>query len=131
MFSHATIGTNDLDRAVAFYDAFFAALGIERFFLADGHAGYGEADSDQVWIMMPFDGNPATVGNGTHIAFLAKRRDQVDAAYAAALAHGGTDEGAPGVRPQYHANYYGAYMRDPDGNKIQAVCHAPPAVHTG
>lgn len=131
MFSHATIGTNDMPRAVAFYDAVFACLGIERFYLADGHAGYGNAHGDQVWVMNPFDGKPATVGNGMHIAFLAESRDQVDAFYNAGLDHGGTDEGAPGPRPQYHPNYYGAYIRDPDGNKIQAVCHEPPAEPSG
>lgn len=131
MFSHVTIGTNDPDRAFAFYDAVFGALGIQRFHHGDGHAAYGEAEGDQTWVMTPFDGKSASVGNGTHIAFLARTRAQVDAAHAAALAHGGTDEGLPGLRPQYHANYYGAYMRDPDGNKIQAVCHAPPNDRTG
>jgi len=131
MFSHATIGTNDMPRAVAFYDAVFACLGIERFYLADDYAGYGNAHSDQVWVMKPFDGKPATVGNGTHIAFLAESRDQVDAFHKAALAHGGTDEGAPGLRQHYHPNYYGAYVRDPHGNKIQAVCHKPPVESSG
>ena len=131
MFSHATIGTNDIDRAVTFYDAVFACLGIERFYLKDDHAGYGKAHDDQVWVMKPFDGNPATVGNGTHIAFLAESRTQVDAFHDAALAHGGSDEGVPGLRPHYHPNYYGAYVRDPDGNKIQAVCHTPPAQQSG
>lgn len=131
MFSHATIGTNDMPRAVAFYDAVFACLEIERFHLADDYAGYGNAHSDQVWVMKPFDGKPATVGNGTHIAFLAESRDQVDAFHKAALAHGGTDEGAPGLRQHYHPNYYGAYVRDPDGNKIQAVCHKPPVESSG
>lgn len=131
MFSHVTIGTNDMERAVAFYDPVFGTLGIKRFFRESAHAGYGDAHGDQVWVMNPFDGNPAVAGNGTHIAFLATTRGQVDAFHAAALANGGTDEGAPGLRPHYHRNYYGAYARDPDGNKIQAVCHAPPFEQSG
>ncbi len=131
MFSHVTIGTNDIKRAVAFYDAVFAALGVGRFYLDGSDAGYGEAHGDQVWVMEPFDGNPAAAGNGTHIAFLAKARRDVDAFHTAALANGGTDEGAPGLRPHYHSNYYGAYVRDPDGNKIQAVCHSPPDAESG
>ena len=123
MFSHVTIGTNDFDKASPFYDAVMAALGHERFYSGDGHFGYGQAQGDQTWLVSPFDRQPATVGNGTHIAFLAEDRAAVDAFHAAALAHGGSDEGAPGLRPHYHKNYYGAYVRDPDGNKLQAVCH--------
>jgi len=131
MFSHVTIGTNDIERAVAFYDAVFGTLGIKRFFLESAYAGYGDKHSDQTWVMKPFDGKPATVGNGTHIAFMAPSRGAVDAFHAAALAHGGSDEGAPGLRPEYHPTYYGAYVRDPDGNKIQAVCHSPPGDDSG
>ena len=131
MFSHVTIGVNDVDRAVAFYDALFACLGIERFAQGDGYAAYGAPESDQVWIMHPFDGKPATVGNGTHIAFLARTRAQVDAFHAAALAQDGSDEGAPGLRLHYHPSYYGAYIRDPEGNKLQAVCHTPPEEQSG
>lgn len=129
MYSHATIGTNDSRRAIPFYDAVMAVIGHARFFGdADrGHCGYGQAQGDQFWVMPPFDGAPATVGNGTHIAFLARTRKQVRDAHAAALANGGSDEGAPGLREHYHPNYYGAYFRDPDGNKLQVVCHAPVA----
>lgn len=127
MFSHVTLGTNDFDRATAFYDAVFATLGIGRFYCKEGHAGYGEERGDQTWIMHPFDGGPATVGNGTHVAFLAPDRAAVRAFHEAALAHGGSDEGGPGLRPHYHRNYYAAYVRDPDGNKLQAVCHKPEA----
>jgi catechol 2,3-dioxygenase-like lactoylglutathione lyase family enzyme len=74
--------------------------------------------------MSPYNGETATVGNGVHVAFKADNRAAVDAFHAAALAAGGTDEGAPGLRPHYHEHYYGAYVRDPDGNKLQAVCHA-------
>ncbi|WP_193184206.1 VOC family protein [Nisaea sediminum] len=127
MLSHVTLGSNDLDRAAAFYDAVLATLGIARFFRDELHAGYGDTKGDQTWVMRPFDGKPATVGNGTHIAFLASDRASVDAFHAAAIAHGGSDEGAPGLRPHYHRNYYAAYVRDPDGNKLQAVCHLPEA----
>ena len=123
MFSHVTIGTNDIDRAGVFYDQVMKALGHERFYSGDGYIGYGKIDGDQTWVVNPYDGNAATVGNGTHIAFLAPDRASVDAFHAAALSRGGTDEGAPGLRPQYHEHYYGAYVRDPDGNKLQAVCH--------
>jgi catechol 2,3-dioxygenase-like lactoylglutathione lyase family enzyme len=76
-------------------------------------------------ILRPFDGQPASPGNGTMAAFEAASRNIFDKAHAHALAHGGTDEGAPGLRPQYHPYYYGAYFRDPDGNKLWVVCHDP------
>ena len=77
------------------------------------------------WVTKPYDGNAASVGNGTHVAFLAPSREAVRRFYDVALALGGQDEGAPGLRPQYSETYYGTYVRDPDGNKIQAVCYAP------
>lgn len=123
MFSHITIGSNDLERSTKFYDAVMPALGHARFYSGDGIVGYGKPADNQTWIMRPFDGKAATIGNGTHIAFLAQDRASVDAFHKAALANGGQDEGAPGLRPQYHENYYGTYVRDPDGNKVQAVCH--------
>jgi catechol 2,3-dioxygenase-like lactoylglutathione lyase family enzyme len=123
MFSHVTIGSSDLERSGAFYDAVMKTLGHERFYSGDHIVGYGTPTGDQTFVMHPFDGSPASVGNGTHIAFVAGERVAVDAFHAAALANGGSDEGAPGLRPQYHENYYGAYVRDPDGNKLQAVCH--------
>ena len=73
--------------------------------------------------MTPYDGNTATVGNGVHLAFKAENRAQGDAFHAVAMAAGGTDEGSPGLRPHYHEHYYGAYVRDLAGNKLQAVCH--------
>lgn len=125
MFSHVTLGTVDLARARAFYAPVMAALGIGEPFTLPGTLVFGEMMGAKLFVGAPFDGQPATQGNGTHIAFAAPSRAAVDAFHAAALANGGRDEGAPGPRPRYHAQYYGAYVRDPDGNKLQAVCHAP------
>jgi catechol 2,3-dioxygenase-like lactoylglutathione lyase family enzyme len=125
MYSHVTIGSNDIAGARAFYDPVLATLGIARFFERETALGYGEPRGTRLWVMTPFDGRPATAGNGIHVAFLAPTRAAVRAFHAAALAHGGSDEGAPGPRPHYHRNYYGAYVRDRDGNKLQACCHGP------
>jgi catechol 2,3-dioxygenase-like lactoylglutathione lyase family enzyme len=127
MFSHVTLGTDDAPRAVAFYDALLAPLGLHRI-EGDGekgYAGYARAAgaSPQFWIMRPFDGQGATVGNGVTIAFEAATRAEVDEFHARALAAGGTDEGAPGLRPHYHPDYYGAYLRDLDGHKLCVACH--------
>jgi catechol 2,3-dioxygenase-like lactoylglutathione lyase family enzyme len=131
MFSHVTLGTNDLPRAIAFYDRILALLGIARqeSDLEKGHAGYAAAPetTPQIWLMRPIDGRLARVGNGVTVAFEAPDRATVDAVHAAILAAGGRDEGGPGLRPHYHADYYGAYARDLDGNKLCCVCHRPPA----
>jgi catechol 2,3-dioxygenase-like lactoylglutathione lyase family enzyme len=124
MFSHVTLGTNDLEQARRFYAPVMATLGIGVPFELPGMLVYGEMIGPKLFILAPFDGRPAGVGNGVHVALLAKSRAEVDSFHAAALANGGSDEGAPGLRPHYHANYYGAYVRDPDGNKLQAVCHS-------
>jgi len=126
MLLYATLGTNDLDRAVAFYDALLGALGHAR--LPDGPegwAGWGQ-DYDQgfgLWLCAPFDGAPARAGNGGMLALRVARADLVDRAYAAGMAAGGTDEGGPGLRPHYSPTFYVAYLRDPDGNKLSLVCH--------
>tara|TARA_R110002126_G_scaffold20353_27_gene75467 strand:+ start:1111 stop:1491 length:381 start_codon:yes stop_codon:yes gene_type:complete len=125
MFGHVTVGTNDLDRAGAFYDAVLAPLGHVRGLQKKTFISYGDGSGSRLFVMTPYDGGTATAGNGVHVAFLAPGRAAVDAFHAAALAAGGTDEGAPGLRPHYHEHYYGAYIRDPDGNKLQAVCHKP------
>jgi catechol 2,3-dioxygenase-like lactoylglutathione lyase family enzyme len=125
MFSHVTVGTNDLQRAGAFYDAVLGAIGYSRSLEKETFIAYGERSGARFFVMKPFDGGAASVGNGAHAAFGADTRAQVDAFHAAALAAGGSDEGAPGLRPHYHPDYYGAYVRDPDGNKIQAVCKKP------
>ncbi|KAB7739857.1 VOC family protein [Parvibaculum sedimenti] len=124
MFSHVTIGSNDPGELEAFYDAVLATLGIHPFFKIEGTLSYGTAAGPKVFILKPFNGQPHQPGNGGHVAFLAPSRGAVDAFHAKALELGGTSEGAPGLRPHYHPNYYGAYARDPDGNKIQAVCHS-------
>lgn len=129
MYSHVTLGTADIRRAVAFYDPILAGLGIKRqeADLEKGYAGYAAAPetTPQFWILLPINGQAASIGNGVTIAFEAPDRASVDRFHAAALAQGGTDEGAPGLRPHYHADYYGAYLRDPDGNKLCCVCHRP------
>jgi catechol 2,3-dioxygenase-like lactoylglutathione lyase family enzyme len=129
MFSYVSIGTRNLERAVAFYDAVLAPLGHARI---DGYdsggrsAAWGLDDpGPHLWVTEPFDGSPATVGNGVMVSLLAASRAAVDAFHAAALAHGGTDEGAPGLRPRYGPHFYAAYVRDPDGNKLNAVCYRP------
>ena len=124
MFSHVTLGSNDLERARRFYAPVMATLDLTEPFQAPGMIVYGDLTGPKLFIVPPFDGQAATNGNGTHVALLAGSRAAVDAFHAAALANGGTDEGAPGLRPHYHPNYYGAYVRDPDGNKLQAVCHS-------
>jgi len=125
MFSHITLGTQDIERAIAFYDPVLKTICIERAYKDDSTAGYrAEGAKDAyLWLLPPFDGEIATIGNGSHIAFKAESRQAVREFHAAALAAGGEDEGPPGARPHYHKNYYGAYVRDPDGNKLQAVCH--------
>ncbi|MBK1659834.1 VOC family protein [Paracraurococcus ruber] len=127
MYSHVTLGTADIARAIAFYDRILAPLGLRRqeSDLAKAFAGYAAAPdtTPQFWVLRPLDGGPATAGNGLTVAFEAADRPTVDAVHAAALAAGGRDEGGPGLRPHYHADYYGAYFRDPDGNKLCCVCH--------
>jgi catechol 2,3-dioxygenase-like lactoylglutathione lyase family enzyme len=132
MFSHVFVGVGDFERALRFYGALMACLGIEPRFCERGRpwAGWQSAGGPRPLFLIgrPYDALAHQPGNGQMVAFLAASRELVDRAHATALAHGGTSEGAPGLRPEYHANYYGAYFRDPDGNKLCVVCHdAPPA----
>jgi catechol 2,3-dioxygenase-like lactoylglutathione lyase family enzyme len=127
VISHVFIGITDFDRALPFYSALMESLGLQRKF----------ADAEKPWagwitpgkprplfvIARPFNGHGHEVGNGQMTALLAPSRAHVDQAHAAAMAHGGICEGPQGLRPHYHANYYGAYFRDPDGNKLCVVCH--------
>lgn len=120
MIGYATLGTNDLPRACAFYDALMAEIGAKR--LMDFGRGicWGVSmDKPGLGIMTPFDGKPATVGNGVMVALVVTDRALVDKVYHKALALGGTDEGAPGDRGE---GFYAAYFRDLDGNKLNCFC---------
>ncbi len=126
MFRYLTVGCTDLERAVRFYDATLAPLGIARRSSSDREAGYARPGDDRClfWVNLPFDGKPATAGNGSMPAFNAESRAAVDAFFHAGMAHGGSSEGAPGLRP-YGAGFYACYLRDPDGNKLSAVHEGP------
>ncbi len=124
MFSHVTIGSRDPAKAAQFYDEVFACLGIQPLFKLEQVLAYGEPAGAKTFVVKPFDGDPHAPGNGWHAAYRADTRAQVDAFHAKALERGGSCEGKPGLRPHYHPNYYGAYVRDPEGNKLQAVCHS-------
>ncbi|MGJ3648919.1 VOC family protein [Sphingomonas sp. GlSt437] len=127
MFSHITLGTSDFARSRRFYEPVMAALGLTEPFKMDDAIVFGTLTGPKLFVVAPFDGGAPSPGNGPHAALLAPDRAAVDAFHAAALAYGGSCEGPPGPRPQYHAHYYAAYVRDPDGNKLQAVCHSPAA----
>jgi catechol 2,3-dioxygenase-like lactoylglutathione lyase family enzyme len=125
MLLYVTVGSNDLARAAAFYDSVLATLGYARRVTKDDEIGYGiDGDSRcRFWVVIPYDRQVATVGNGSMVALAAPDRKSVRAFHAAALLSGGSDEGEPGLRP-FHAHFYAAYARDPDGNKLSAVCEA-------
>lgn len=127
MIGYATIGTNDLDRARAYYDALFGSVGVGRLMELGPFTLYGtEWGRPAVAVTTPYDGKPATAGNGNMIALVFDRRDKVDAFYAKALALGGSDEGPPGVRGEEGPRaFYGAYFRDPEGNKFCAFRIGP------
>jgi len=125
ILSHITLGTNDYDKAASFYDAVLQPLGFSRVPKPPGKPPAYAVDGEMphLYLYQPYDGRPATWGNGTHVAFQAKSRQAVDEFHRKAVSTGGTDEGAPGLREDYGPNYYAAYVRDPDGNKLQAVCY--------
>jgi catechol 2,3-dioxygenase-like lactoylglutathione lyase family enzyme len=122
MFDHVGITVRDLGRSRAFYAAALAPLGIRELMEFEGAAAFGR-DQPQFWIMQ---GDPAQSTPRTHVAFAATGRLEVDTFHRAALGAGGVDHGAPGLRPHYHENYYGAFVLDPDGHNIEAVCHRAP-----
>lgn len=126
MLLYVTVGTNNLERAIEFYDPVLKTLGYTRKVTKHDEAGYAGADDVRCrfWVVYPFDKQEATVGNGCMTAFLAESRAAVDVFHAAAMLYGGVDEGPPGIRP-FHENFYGAYVRDHDGNKLSAVCEKP------
>jgi catechol 2,3-dioxygenase-like lactoylglutathione lyase family enzyme len=118
MIGYVTVGTNDLARAAKFYDAIATEMGTPRMMEFDSFIAWGTADGPAgIAVTKPYDGQPATVGNGVMVALEAKDKDQVDRLYAIALANGGSDEGAPGPRGE---GFYAGYFRDPDGNKLNA-----------
>ena len=127
MIDHMGIKVADFDRAKAFYDAAFAPLGASLLYMVPAEytggvkvGGYGQ-ERPVYWL---HEAEPVA-GHSQHIAFTARNRAGVDAFYQAAIAAGGTDNGPPGLRTHYHPNYYGAFVFDPDGNNIEAVCHSP------
>ncbi|MEI9932206.1 MAG: VOC family protein [Rhizomicrobium sp.] len=129
MLHHVSVGVRDVARAAKFYDPVLAALGYKR--VADyspGAIGYGEReDQPQFWVGLPHDKRAASVGNGAHIGFIARSKEAVDAFHKAALKAGGSNNGEPGPRPDYGPDYYGAFIYDLDGNKLEAtlVANAP------
>jgi predicted lactoylglutathione lyase len=118
MVGYVTIGTNDFERATTFYDALLAELGAKRFMELESFIVWGTGGpAGLLAVTKPFDGNPATVGNGVMVALAASSRAQVDAVYRKAIELGAKDEGAPGPRGD---NFYAGYFRDLDGNKLNA-----------
>lgn len=120
VLSHVSLGTNDYPAAKAFYDALLPTLQIRCVMDFPGGAGYGR-EFPEFWIQLPHDRKPASVGNGVHVSFLANSIEEVNAFHAKALALGGQDDGAPGYRKEYSDDYYAAFVRDLDGNKIEAM----------
>jgi catechol 2,3-dioxygenase-like lactoylglutathione lyase family enzyme len=127
MFSHITVGTLNLNASILFYDALLQPLGLIRREVSpdNGPASacwvHPHATLPRFYVYMPYNQQEATAGNGTMVAFLAPNMAAVDAAYQAGVQQGGTSEGPPGERPYYGIGYYGAYLRDPSGNKIHVV----------
>ena len=121
MISYTTLGTNDMDRAIAFYDAVFATIGGERATTSPTWTGYQKrGDRGMFFLTRPFNQGTASAGNGAMLAFLAPDRASVNAFHSAALSQAGTCEGPPGVRAGMDPVFYAAYVRDPDGNKLCA-----------
>jgi predicted lactoylglutathione lyase len=123
MIGYVTLGTNDLPKATAFYDALLAEIGATRYMESDRFVAWAVApDKPALGVIKPYDGLAATRGNGTMIALLVDARAKVDAMHRKALELGGEDEGAPGLRGD---TFYAAYFRDLDGNKLNCFCMAP------
>ena len=119
IISHISIGTNDFERAVAFYDKVLPTLGCKQIMQHPGAVAYGK-QYPEFWVQTPIDGKPASLRNGTHIGFIAPTKEAVHAFYEAALAAGATDDGVLGARPDYGEPYYECFVRDLDGHKIEA-----------
>ena len=130
MLHHVSVGVRDFVRAAKFYDAVLATLGFKRVADYSPHAiGYG-TDRPEFWVGAPHDGKAMSVGNGTHLGFIARTKAQVNKFHEVALREGGSNNGEPGPRPDYGPEYYGAFVYDLDGNKIEAALLAPPSVKT-
>ncbi|ALN59081.1 glyoxalase/bleomycin resistance protein/dioxygenase [Lysobacter enzymogenes] len=124
MFHHLSLGVRDLARAGAFYDAVLGALGYRRVFDGDESIGYGLVDNQDL-LLLNLTPAAAAPGDGTHLAFAAASRAEVDAFHRGGLSGGGRDNGAPGLRPDYGAHYYACFLIDPDGHRVEAVINAP------
>jgi len=120
MIDHTGLTVSDIDKAKAFYTQALGPLGYELVMQWEQSAGFGAGSKPDFWIAQGTPNAPRI-----HVAFTAAARKDVDAFYRAAMAAGGGDNGPPGLRPHYHKNYYGAFVLDPDGHNIEAVCHAP------
>jgi catechol 2,3-dioxygenase-like lactoylglutathione lyase family enzyme len=130
MLHHVSVGVSDVTRAAKFYDAVLATLGFKRVADYSPHAiGYG-TDRPEFWIGPAHNGKPVSAGNGTHLGFVARSKAQVMKFHEVALRQGGSNNGEPGPRPDYGPDYYGAFVYDLDGNKIEAALLATPAVKT-
>ena len=126
MLAHISIGVKDVENSKRFYDAALRPLGYRCVRAARATSGYGYGtDTISFWIVSAGRPVPADEKSGFHICFDAAAAAAVDAFHAAALQAGGRDNGAPGLRPHYHPDYYVAFVLDPDGNNVEAVCHAP------
>lgn len=127
MIDHLSIPVADLARSGTFYDAVLATLGMVRRKEPAGAIGYGlpQHRSAAFWLLARHAAGSAAPGRGLHVGFAAERREMVDAFHAAALRHAARDAGPPGIRPQYGASFYGCFVIDPDGFKIEAVCREP------
>jgi catechol 2,3-dioxygenase-like lactoylglutathione lyase family enzyme len=122
MIDHVGIDVRDYGKSKAVYEQALAPIGYSLLMEFDGAVcGFGRDGKPEFWI-----GSRGEAQSGVHLAFASPDRDGVDAFHAAALAVGATDNGPPGPRPLYHEHYYGAYVLDPDGNNVEAVCHRPP-----
>ena len=120
MIDHVSVGVADLERAIKFYDAAFAPLGLTKLIVRPANIGFGKT-YPEFWINLRAGMKPMPPESGTHICLRAKTTGEIDAFYDAAMKAGGTDDGAPGVRPHFHLSYYAAFVADPDGNRIEVV----------
>jgi catechol 2,3-dioxygenase-like lactoylglutathione lyase family enzyme len=128
ILSHISIGTNNFERAIAFYDQVLPTLSCKRLMEHPGAIAYGK-QYPEFWVCTPFDHQPATVGNGTHVGFIAPSKEAVHAFYDAAISAGGTGDGVPGGRSDYGEPYYGCFIRDLDGHKIEAAFWNEELIH--